>query len=489
MTVKRLLALALTLLLALTALTGCENMILPPSSDTNAPADTDTDTEPTAAPIANDLSGFKADKIGSVDKKVSINLTESSGVIYEDRSGDIVKYGILTLDGKNDTGAKYTSCSAVEQYFEVSTATSLSVDDPSSLNCIGVVDANGNEVIPMQYASVKSINERFMQVTEVTERTDNEDEALVYYSSNTFSLTAGEDDPLFKGIWYIYDVTTGKKVPDASGTNRYILSAYGDCVKYTTDDQQDLLVNANGEPLPEDADMFENGLYSLSSGSEGAVYRGTDNTKLFDFDSSTGYNPIDSEGDYIVASKYADGAFKYVLMDTNGHVVSAEFDEHPYVYGELIHMNDTIVDLQGNILVDGTFGSVYEEECLGGAWFLRNDEEYTLVNKDGTVLFQGNEVEGLEFDPYTAFTVSKKIGDDRYCYCLKDNDFTIKGRSASAPWLVETTNDDYSYNVVEAMTGQTLIQGYESFRYVTAPGVGIYVYAYKDGGTDIYLVN
>ncbi len=481
MTVKRLLALTLTVLLCVIAFAGCSNNPLSGLSDPATPGDSATETP--AEPVTNDFNGFKAEKIGSFPDALTSNITDGTGMIYVN---DNEMHGIITLDGKNDTGAKYTVCEAVENYFQVSTSSNASSDNPASLNCLGLVDAKGNEIIPMKYAAIDSLNERYAQVIEVTELTDDEDEALLYATSAMVSFAAAEGDPLFKGVWYIYDLTTGKQVPGATATNRYSISAYGEWIEFTTDEDEDVTVNANGDALPEDADLFNNGYYAVASGSEGTVYRG-DQSKAFDFDSATGFEPLDSMGDYILASKYVDSASKYVLMDLDGNVVSAEFDSRPSVYGEMLLVNDTVVDLQGNNVLEGTFTSLYEEECFGGAWFARNDDDYVLFKADGTILFEGSEDEDLSVDPYTTFTITKKIADEQHAYCFQSKGFTVRG-TGFAPWLIRGWNDDGTRNILDTMTGKTLIQGYSNYVYTAQPGVGIYVYAYKNGGTDIYLV-
>ena len=82
------------------------------------------------------------------------------------------------------------------------------------------------------------------------------------------------------------------------------------------------------------------------------------------------------------------------------------------------------------------------------------------------------------FIPYTC------CGD----YILADKDFTIDGRSV-APWLVEASGANYTYNLVDTLSGETIISSYSGYQFVTQPGAAIYVYAKKaDGGMDIYIV-
>ena len=479
----RLLSLVLALLMILTMFAGCGN------KDNNDGGNKETGaTEGTTnnEEIQNSYDelpeGLKAEKIGSIELD-SVSTNSSAGLTYRDENG---KYGIMTLDGKKDTGAKYTVCEAIGDYFQVMTVDANSVTDAASLNCVGVVDATGKEIIPMKYASISKISDRYIRACEVTEQTTNKDEALVYYTDDMFSLSAGDDDILFKGKWYVYDMVAGKMLEGVSGTNKYDIYAYGNFVKYVTDAEEQITVNEKGEKLPADADLFENGYYALVKDNAGAVYN-SNHEKVFDY-ALDGFVPSDSEDEYILASKYDNDVRKYVLMDTTGKVVSAEFTDMPTVYGDLIHAGEKVYDFEGKVVIEGTFKNVYFEEQLGNAWFLKNDTEYTLIKKDGTVLYQGTEDDVTSFDPYSYFYIKKKVDDKNMYYSLADKDFTLEG-SSLAPWLVQVTKPSYIYDVADAISGKTIISGYERYSYVAVPGSVIYVYALKaDGGLDIYTV-
>ena len=471
----RLLSLVLALLMILTMFAGCGNK-------DNDGGKTDTGKGEQVENAYNELpEGLKAEKIGSIDLD-DISTNGDGGIYYKDENG---KYGIMTLDGKKDTGAKYTSCEPLENYFQVMTVDTNSITDAASLNCIGVVDATGKEIVPLKYASIKVLNERYIRVCEVTEQTTNKDEALVYYTDKMFSLSAGDGDTLFKGNWYVYDVTTGKTLEGVTGTQAYQISVFGNFVQYVTDAEEQVTVNDKGEKLPEDADLFDNGYYALVKDNAGAVYD-SNNKKVFDY-ALDGFVPTDSEGDYILAAQYGDTR-KYVLMDLTGKVVSGEFTDMPTVYGDLIHAGDKVYDLKGNVVVEGTFKNVYFDEQLGNAWFLKNDKDYTLIKKGGTVLYQGTEDDTLVFDAYSNFSIKKKVDDKNMYYSLAEKDFTLEG-SSLAPWLVQVTKPNYIYDIADAISGKTIISGYQDYAYVAVPGSMIYVYAQKaDGGIDIYTV-
>ena len=115
----------------------------------------------------------------------------------------------------------------------VITVTTTSVSDASDisgLNCAGLVDATGKELLPQQYAAIDVLNDRFAHVSQVTHAVESKDDALVYYSNEPFSFMPDEDDTFFGGTWSIVDLTTVKPVPGATGTKPYTRSAKGNFV-------------------------------------------------------------------------------------------------------------------------------------------------------------------------------------------------------------------------------------------------------------------
>lgn len=420
-----------------------------------------------------------AEKIGSIE--VDNVYTADGGIYYKTDNG---KYGVMSLDGKNDTGAKYDYCQSADIYFLVTSSTPTGSSDVKSLNCVGVIDCNGKTIVPEKYASIKVLNERYIRVCEVIEQTNSDEDALVYYTDRMISLSAEEGDTLYKGNWYIYDIKTGEKVNGVSGTKPYNISAYGNYLEYTTDDNEKITINANGNLLPKEANLFSNGYYSLVKDNQGEVYDSNDK-KLFSYDLE-GFVPSDFYGEYILASKY-DDSFKYVYMDVTGKVVSAEFDSMPMIYGDLVYLNDMVFDLQGNKIVEGTYSSVYYDDYLKNTWFVKNGVEYVMIKSDGSILYSGNEDDDIYIDTYH-FTMKKKMDDKDYYYCIADKDYTLEGYS-HAPWLVEITKPNYIYDVVDSISGETIINGYSNYKYATVEGSCIYVYAEKaDGGYDVYSV-
>lgn len=495
----RVLSLILALIVVFTMFAGCgqkdNNKEKPDAGEANSTNSVETNNNGTGEENNNNngetnkeekpkdrlAEGLTAEKIGTIEND-DIS-TSKVGIIYRDDNG---MYGIMTLDGKNDTGAKYTECTPVGDFFEVTTIKETSVDDIDSLNCFGVVDANGKEIIPMKYALVEKLNDRYIKVYEATEKTTNEDESLLNYNNGAVR---------FKGKWYIYDMVSEKVLEGVYGTNKYETTTYGNLIEYVTDAEEIIIVNEKGEKVPEGAEYgwgkskvyFNNGYYNLVKDNAGAVYN-SNHEKLFDY-ALDGFIPYKNENDYIWARKY-DNGYTYVLMDTTGKTVSVEFTSVPDVYGDLIFAEGKVYDFDGETVFEGSFNQIFFEKQFGDVYCLKNDKEYTLIKKDGTVLYQGAEDEVIYFDMYNRFTIKKKVEDKNMYYSFADKDFTLEAKDyGGAPWLVEVAKPNFIYDLADTISGKTIINGYKGYKYINVPDEAIYVYAKKaDGGYDIYVV-
>ncbi len=422
-----------------------------------------------------------AKKIGSME--CDYLITADGGLYYKDEN-DL--YGIISLDGQHDTGPKYAYVQPLKEYFTVAASMPVDTSRIDALNCCGLANGIGTEIIPQQYASIDILNDRYAKVCQVTEQTTNKNDALIYYTENVFSLSASDDDVFFCGNWYIYDLFTGQKLDGITGTKPYRITGYGDCLEYVTDDNERIAINAKGERIPEDARLFDNGCYRLAEDDHGVIYD-SNSTQLFTY-SLTGFIPNTSSGNYILATHSSDTT-KYVFMDLTGQVISPEFSEFPLLYGELVFCDSQVYDMKGNILIEGTYKNIHMDKLTECAWLLGTEkEEYSLITADGTVLNQVAADDSISVNPYGGFSFTKKTGSDYMQYSLKDQDYTLKGSMLTA-WLVQTASDNNLYDIVDSISGQTVISGYHNYKYATVDGFGIYVYAETaDGSFDIYMV-
>lgn len=422
-----------------------------------------------------------AEKVGTLNRD---NFTTAEGgVYYKDDNG---LYGIISFNGTHDTGAIYTNVMPVGKYFKVRTKNISDPNDFASINAVALVDGKGKTIIPEGYATFYILNERFIKVAKVTERSYSEKDTVVSIDSKNGICVDGfynDKCDLYKGNWYVYDIISDKLVPGATGTKDTVVSASGRYIQFKDQDDNRIKINENGEALPDGAKLFDDGSYSIE-GKVGEVYDGNGEL-MFNFDLS-GYIPSDVSNGYFVARKYVDGSNKYVVMDTKGQVISTEFDEYTTIYGEVVHCDKKVYNLEGKCILEGTYESVFFDKMFEQNWMLRNGDYYTMIDKNGNVFFNGPD--DKEHSVLTSeFLAYKKVGGDNYYYSYKDKDYTIKGYSF-APWIVKTSNSNSLYDLVDTMTGKKLLEGYSDYESISRNSLAYYVYAKYNGGADVYLV-
>lgn len=424
------------------------------------------------------------EKVGSLSTDAF--STAEGGLYYQDEATQ--KYGVMSLDGNYDTGAVYVNCDPSGLYFKVAKTSNRKISNAATLNDTGLIDGKGNVIIPELYAYVQSISDRYFLAVEATKIVASKDRALVAYDegdvSKPLSASLGneEDDFLFAGKWLVYDKTTGKPVPGVYGTADQSVVAYGNFIVYNDDEGTRHVVDANGKELTHKK-LFGDGSYSVE-GKIGTVYD-TNGEKLFDYDLAS-YIPLSVNGNYYTASVYKDGATAYVIMDKTGKVLSTEFSSTPYFYGDLIKVDNTVYDVTGKNIIKGSYEHIAHNAMFGDYYFLNNNDTYTLINSKGDVLFEDTETKNKTI--YTdEFVAYDKTEDNNMYYSYKDADYTIAGYSF-APWLVKTASTNNLYNIVNVISGETVLENYNSYTYTTVRGTAYYVYAKYNGGTDVYLI-
>ena len=419
-----------------------------------------------------------AEKVGTLSR--DDYMTAAGGLYYQDDNG---LYGVMSYNGASDTGAIYADVRTVGNCFQVYTSNITDGNDLAAINASYLINGKGEKIVPEGYAVFSILNERYIKVIRVLGRTVVEDEAVASSNDNGLMFESTYGDNWYKGSWSVYDLVTDKYVPGASGTTDVSVTAKGRYVQFTNAQDERVKINENGEPLPEDAILFEDGSYSIE-GKIGEVYN-ANGELMFNYD-LTGFVPHDVSYGYFTASKYEDGVSKYVVMDNKGNVISTEFEDYITIYGEVVHCNEQVYNLKGECILEGTYESVYYDQMFGQNWMLRNDDYYTIIDKNGDVFFNGPS--DKNHDVWTSdFMASKKVDGEYYYYSYKDCDYTING-THFAPWIVKTENSNSLYDLVDTMTGKKLLEGYKSYDSISRNSLAYYVYAEYNGGADVYLV-
>ena len=463
---KKITSLILTLILIATMFTGCKKVAVDKNNNV----------------VNGDFTEYLvAEKVGTLNRD---DFMTADGGLYYVEDG---LYGIISLNGANDTGAIYSNVNPQGKYFEVRTKSVSGSDDIDGINASSLVDGKGKTVIPEGYAAFKVLNERFIKVMKATERTYSEDDTVVSRSSKNDACYESPVDGLdwYKGNWYVFDTVTGKFVPGATGSKNTYITAKGRYIDFRgeNDEYARVTIDETGEPLPKNAKLFDDGSYSIEE-KKGEMYS-ADGKLMFSYNLD-GYIPSNVSNGYYVAQKYTDNSTKYVVMDEKGKVISSEFDESIDIYGDIVKCGEKIYNLEGKQIIDGDYEYVYVDKMFESNWMLRNEDYYTLIDKNGSVFFNGPDDDF--YDVFSSdFVASKDVDGDNYFYSYKDNDYIIEG-SAFSPWIVKTESSNYLYDLVDTMTGKKLLEGYTNYTSISRNSLAYYVYAEYSGGADVYLV-
>ncbi|MBR0447502.1 MAG: hypothetical protein IIX28_03430 [Clostridia bacterium] len=418
-------------------------------------------------------TALTAEKLGTIGRQV---ISAEGGLYYKE--GD--RYGIMSFDGSYDSGAVYTMCEPRGALFLVSTAdmaTTLTAANVTQCNRVGMVDGEGNELIPLEYSSVEILGDRFARATEVEAVTDKEEEKLTYFMD-------GDKKVLCTGGWYIYDLQTGKTVPDAYGTKPYIAFDCGGYVKFVKDDKTVVTALADGTVISNDVIHLQNGHYADPA--ENAVYD-IEGNRLFTYDPN-GFVPFESKNvvGYVVGKKTVDGKDRYVLYDESGAVASAEFGSMPRVHGELLFAEGKLVKFDGTVVLDGNYILSYWESKYGQLWVVDNGKIRKAVDKNGTVIYEGNATAPvLDLRHKVCYTT---VDNKRMFYSVKDKNFSVGGVCLS-PFIVKTADGATNYKLVNLLSGDTILSGHMNYT-VADPGNSLlYVYAQvSDTEYEVYVV-
>lgn len=450
------------------------------TSESKAEESSKTNTKNTRI---DNFNSFTAEKTATLND-CDVKEIDEGGVIYRDADSD--KYGIISLDGSNDTGAKYTKCVPKGKFFLVTDSELKSASSFDDMNVFGLVDGFGNEIVEQKYAVIEVENDYFAVATKITKKTDNEDDALVYQSDDILSLYADEDDTLFAGEWYVYSIEDKKKIPNVKGTKNTFMNGTYKHFEYTDADENNHIINKDGKELPEDTQLFSDGSYIVEENNKGAVYDMNDKI-LFEYNplSVTIYNSFDNK--YINANVTENDKTQDCILDTSGKRIFKSKDTiEKCGNGIVMCYNDDdyyCCTLTGEkIDVKGT--AMDTDNYLHNGVIVTGDSEYSYVLSNGEVIINNaKECDSSNF----AFSETSSDGSVKY-YSYQDGDFTIEGY-AETPYCASVSDGKGGENLLDLTNNNNIITGYSSYECITADDE-IYVFARNaDIGGDVYRIH
>ena len=185
------------------------------------------------------------------------------GIEYYSRDNQL--YGVLSNDGQHDTGAKFERVFQSGNYFEAVYNKPNDYNNIKQVNCKGLIDGNGNKIIPFNYAGMNCCNNRYVQVFTATSVTDNKSEAVFSLEPDSFvtsvsSVMEHENNIYYNGFWQIYDIQLGSFVPGLKITYNDIVTAEGNFFQYKNENGEFVKSDADGNIISDNADCCTVGI-------------------------------------------------------------------------------------------------------------------------------------------------------------------------------------------------------------------------------------
>lgn len=442
-----------------------------------------------------------------------IGTSERSGHAYYDM--DTKLYGILSADGKVDTGAKYASYSYTytDDYYEARTKKYGAANDFDSINCVELLDPNAKTLVS-GFCHYEIINDRFFVAAKVISINEN--------GQGDFTYETADGSVSYDAEFYVYDVEENKIVDNVMSYEDSIRVS-GCFIYFKNTDGEYKAVNVNGFDVPEDArfishlsypgqNINNNGYYKVfDDDGNGFVYNDY-NELVYRFNTRSGsrfgYEPSNMENGYFYGLREYDEDISnyravHVLLNESFNAVSAEIkrtSSHTQIgiYKEVFLIRDIenngpyrLYNHSGNVVYETQnelMCKVADGYRAAAKYVLFHDgNDDVIMDPDSNFIYKNAGEVHAEFD-HTAYSAYREIGEERYYYCIKDNDFTVKTQKFAhlAPYLVKVEAEDGTQSVVDLVTGETVISGYEDY-YARTVGKDAYIFANnKNGTSDIY---
>lgn len=369
--------------------------------------------------------------------------------------------------------------------------------EEDNVNKTGLYTTEGDTLIPGDAASIvmpynrDDGSARFVGVIYTTEETDNEDECIIYFTSDLISISVGEEDVMYKGYLRVYDIEKQQFVPgvEFSSVPRNGIRDLADSFVIEHDGMI-TMYDPDGNILWESDGYLSDGSYSGIVVSTGGSYYIVDGTGKDSWKSDNSISVVCPELDYY--SVYdGESDSPYHLIDMEGNRLSEE--TWPILYsiaGNVIRTNDA----DGNPIAASLDGTVIADDVDMVSYVMGG---YGFISHKDTDLFSVITPEGIVNDLEGGSTYELYFGKEELPVALNTGEVFGKDLGAEsadtlAPGLLSvyvTSSSGSKYGVYDGFTGEELLAPeYDDIRIA-----GNYLYADKSGSTgrdswDLYRI-
>lgn len=489
MNIKKMLAvlLALVMVVAMAACSGGEEQT-DPTTETTA-ATTEATTAPTEETTEATKPAAQIDVPQYKQPEPKVTLTEVATTdaqidmfhylpLAQGEDGEVYVYSLLSYKGEDLIGNTYHDF----DYF--SDGIAVGYDYSGEKPVCELVNTNTGEVLLSDGAAkIEQINDRFYYAIYATDKTENQDEAFIYFTEDWVSLSPDSDDVLYKGYGKVYDLEKAAFVEALTIENPgEEVQACGSTVCIEVDWGVFDLYLEDGTVLPGVEDL----------------YLSDDHMMTYDYDAVTLYdcnfNEITVMEDAEPISEdviYSDTFFGIMndermlgVVDANGNEImpaqfygiSSYWNGYFVVYDE--DFNYGIYDLSGAEVLPCEYDTIYgdsDEMTLRVSG--KDDTDYAYLPGIGLV-------EAADFtnsdDVFYKYPEDGNYDEMEYLVYSTGESIVMKDSDEVGPALVCSEADGF----VELINGETLMEG----GYDEVWSTKEYVYVLKGDTWTIYQV-
>ena len=438
-------------------------------------------------PKAELLASLSADNLSNIG---GFESTKGGFFFYTGSSkyDENAKYGVLNSDTNKIENAEYTYMqeatyqdSSNHKNCYLACTKAKSTKSISDMNSFGLISTTGKELVPLKYANVQVLNDKYAKVVTVESETSDKSSALLYKNPDdkSFSIGMSSNATLYKGKWQIYDLEKKALVPGVEGKTAEDISAKGSIIKVG----KDKYYGSTGDQIEKIAKLLDNGAYTVETGAITHV-NDTDGKKLFQIDNKSVY----------ISDAYDDNTFlecvnsTYYIVDSSGNKISGDFDKavtkEGSLYTKYVDSGYELYDINAKKVYDGDIKYCSYNKQFDIYKITDNNKKVFYLDKDAHVIATLPDDSNLSKDEVNGIAYIKGQYNPYSVYCFADKKPSII--SKDSPKVCAPFSFGNGSGVISALDNSTLID--ENYTSIISNSYGLVIAKKTDGSADFYKI-
>ena len=324
------------------------------------------------------------------------------------------------------------------------------------VNCVGLFDENGEQLIPFEAALIKYLGNstgedtgRYLSVYYATEQTDDRKKALLFLSDGSWigGNLPSDGDVMYEGYIRFYDLKLRRFVPDLTGAE----------VNSSCDNLLILEDSHTGRKIYDEEGRLVAEKWKAGNG---YLIRNQSPYEVYDTSLELHY----TTEKYVEGMLSTSGYLKQKVSDQGWQVI--DIDGNPVVpalFSSIIHEKYGIIcgaDTDGENVLVRTDGQILAKsktpirDLSAGYYYIEEDGVFTLVGYDGIIVETPNRPQ-LNLQVF-----DKESGIDAHTLVLNTREYSLpfsRGWDLGIGLMGGYSHDTKKYGVIDLFTGEELL--------------------------------